>query len=170
MKKIGSGNIPEEINVIIEIAMNSNPIKYEIDKDSGLVEFDRFMNVAMNYPCNYGYIPETLAGDGDPLDVLMICQYPLIPGCFIKARPIGVLMMEDESGIDEKIVALPTLKADPFYADIHDVSGLPDLTKQKIKHFFEHYKDLEKNKWVKVQDWQDAEQAKQLILKYALQK
>jgi inorganic pyrophosphatase len=170
MKKIGSGNIPEEINVIIEIAMNSNPIKYEIDKDSGLVEVDRFMNVAMNYPCNYGYIPETLAGDGDPLDVLMICQYPLIPGCFIKARPIGVLMMEDESGIDEKIVALPTVKADPFYADINDISHLLDLTKQKIKHFFEHYKDLEKNKWVKVQDWQDAEQAKQLILKYALQK
>jgi inorganic pyrophosphatase len=168
MNNIGAGNIPEEINVIIEIAMNSAPIKYEIDKETGLIQVDRFMNVAMAYPCNYGYVPNTLAGDGDPLDVLMICQYPLMPGCLIKARPIGVLMMEDESGVDEKIVALPTIKADPFFAEIKDVSDLSTLSKQKIKHFFEHYKDLEPNKWVKVQDWSNSSKAKELILKYCL--
>lgn len=164
--KIGAASLPDEINVIIEIPMNSDPIKYEIDKESGLMQVDRFMNVAMRYPCNYGYIPHTLASDGDPLDALVICQYPLIPGCFLKARPIGVLMMEDESGIDEKILALPTLKADPFFAGINDIEHLADITKQRIKHFFEHYKDLEKNKWVKVQDWLNASKAKELILKY----
>jgi inorganic pyrophosphatase len=169
MHKISAGNIPDEINVIIEIPMNSDPIKYEIDKESGLLEVDRFMNVSMRYPCNYGYVPQTLASDGDPLDVLVICQYPLISGCFMKARPVGVLMMEDESGMDEKIVVVPTAKADPFFADISDIEQLADLTKQKIKHFFEHYKDLEKNKWVKVQGWLNASKAKELILKYAKQ-
>jgi inorganic pyrophosphatase len=158
---------PDEINVIIEISMDSDPIKYEVDKESGLIKVDRFMNVAMRYPCNYGYVPQTLGNDGDPLDALVICQYPVIPGCILKARPIGALMMEDESGIDEKIIALPTIKADPFFADIYDIDDLADLTKQKIKHFFQHYKDLEKNKWVKVQDWLSAAQAKELILKYS---
>jgi inorganic pyrophosphatase len=167
MYKISAGNIPDEINVIIEISMNSDPIKYEIDKKSGLMEVDRFINAAMRYPFNYGYVPQTLGSDGDPLDVLMICQYPLMPGCFLKARPIGVLIMEDESGMDEKIVALPRVKADPFFADISDIEHLADLTKQKIKHFFEHYKDLEENKWVKVQGWSNAAKAKELILKYA---
>jgi inorganic pyrophosphatase len=165
---ITAGNIPDEINVIIEIAMNSHPIKYEVDKESGLVAVDRFLNVAMNYPCNYGYVPNTHAGDGDPLDVLMICQYPVMPSALIKGRPIGVLMMEDESGIDEKIIALPTLKADPFYADIKDIADLSGIIKERIKHFFEHYKDLEKNKWVKVGDWHDAKRAKELILQYVI--
>ena len=169
MTKISIGaKVPEEINVIIEIAQNSDPIKYEIDKDSGLLAVDRFMNVAMRYPCNYGYVPQTLASDGDPLDVLVICQYPLIPGCLIKVRPIGVLIMEDESGMDEKIVAVPTIKLDPFYADCSDILDLPEITRDRIKHFFERYKDLEKGKWVKVQDWMNAAKAKDLILKYAL--
>ena len=163
-------NTQTEINVIIEIAMNSDPIKYEIDKDSGMLMVDRFMNTAMRYPANYGYIPDTLAQDGDPLDVLLICAYPLIPGCLIKARPIGVLMMEDESGIDEKILALPALKTDPSYSHIVDIGDLDESQLAKIKHFFEHYKDLDKNKWVKVQDWHGAAKAVELISKYQLNK
>lgn len=159
-------SIPEEVNVIIEIAANSDPIKYEIDKDSGLLAVDRFMNVAMRYPFNYGYVPKTLAQDGDPLDVLVITQYPLQPGCLIKVRPIGVLIMEDESGLDEKIVAVPTIKADPHYANWHDISDVPEIILARAKHFFERYKDLEKGKWVKVQDWMDAAKAKQLVLEY----
>jgi len=164
MNNISSGNLPDEINVIIEIPMNSEGVKYEFDKKAGVIEVDRFMNVAMRYPCNYGYIPGTLGADGDPLDVLLIAQAPLLPGCLIKARVIGALEMEDESGMDEKIIALPTIKLDPLYANIQDISDLPEIQKKKIKHFFEHYKDLEEGKWVKVTGWLDANQAKDLIL------
>ena len=156
----------KEIEVIIEIAMNSAPVKYELDKEKGLLYVDRFMNVAMHYPANYGYIPNTLAQDGDSLDALVICQQPLIPGCILKGRVIGALLMEDESGIDEKLIVLPSIKADPFYSNIHDIAELNEITKQKIKHFFEHYKDLEKNKWVKVQNWIGAEEAEKLLAKY----
>lgn len=155
-----------EIEVIIEIAMNAAPVKYELDKDSGLLYVDRFMNVAMQYPANYGYVPNTLAQDGDPLDALVICQHPLIPGCILKGRIIGALLMEDESGIDEKLIVLPSIKADPFYSNIHDIAELNEVTKQKIKHFFEHYKDLEKNKWVKVQNWIGSKEAEKLLAKY----
>jgi len=164
MNNISSGNLPDEINVIIEIPMNSEGVKYEFNKKAGVIEVDRFMNVAMRYPCNYGYIPGTLGADGDPLDVLLIAQAPLLPGCLIKARVIGALEMEDESGMDEKIIALPTIKLDPLYANIQDISDLPEIQKKKIKHFFEHYKDLEEGKWVKVTGWLDANQAKDLIL------
>lgn len=164
MNNISSGNLPDEINVIIEIPMNSEGIKYEFNKKAGVIEVDRFMNVAMRYPCNYGYIPGTLGADGDPLDVLLIAQAPLLPGCLIKARVIGALEMEDESGMDEKIIALPTVKLDPLYANIQDINDLPEIQKKKIKHFFEHYKDLEEGKWVKVTGWLNSDQAKDLIL------
>lgn len=164
MNNISSGNLPDEINVIIEIPMNSEGVKYEFNKKAGVIEVDRFMNVAMRYPCNYGYIPGTLGADGDPLDVLLIAQAPLLPGCLIKARVIGALEMEDESGMDEKIIALPTVKLDPLYSNICDINDLPEIQKKKIKHFFEHYKDLEEGKWVKVTGWLNSNQAKDLIL------
>lgn len=164
MNNISSGNLPDEINVIIEIPMNSEGVKYEFNKKYGVIEVDRFMNVAMRYPCNYGYIPGTLGADGDPLDVLLIAQAPLLSGCLIKARVIGALEMEDESGMDEKIIALPTVKLDPLYSDIRDINDLPEVQKKKIKHFFEHYKDLEEGKWVKVTGWLNSHQAKDLIL------
>ncbi|AVP87169.1 inorganic pyrophosphatase [Candidatus Phycorickettsia trachydisci] len=164
MNNISSGNLPDEINVIIEIPMNSEGVKYEFNKKAGVIEVDRFMNVAMRYPCNYGYIPGTLGADGDPLDVLLIAQAPLLPGCLIKARVIGALEMEDESGMDEKIIVLPTVKLDPLYSNIKDISDLPEIQKKKIKHFFEHYKDLEEGKWVKVTGWLNSNQAKDLIL------
>ena len=162
-------NNNHEVDVIIEIPQEGYPIKYEVDKDSGRLIADRFINVAMLYPCNYGYIPNTLAQDGDPLDAFVISQYPLMPGCQIKVRPIAVLMMEDESGIDEKIIAVPADKVDPFYSSYRDISDIPVITKQKIKHFLEHYKDLEKGKWVKVQDWENAAKAKELIVEYSAQ-
>jgi inorganic pyrophosphatase len=168
MTSINAGNIPHECNVIIEIAMNADPIKYEFNKESSMIEVDRFLNVAMRYPCNYGFIPSTMAGDKDPLDVLFVCQYPLMPGCLIKGRPVGVLIMEDESGVDEKIVVVPTLKADPSFAHISDINDIDKILKERIKHFFERYKDLDSNKWVKVQEWQDAAKARELILKYAV--
>lgn len=164
MNNISSGNLPDEINVVIEIPMNSEGVKYEFNKKAGVIEVDRFMNVAMRYPCNYGYIPGTLGADGDPLDVLLIAQAPLLPGCLIKARVIGALEMEDESGMDEKIIALPTVKLDPLYSNIQDINDLPEIQKKKIKHFFEHYKDLEEGKWVKVTGWLNSNQAKDLIL------
>jgi inorganic pyrophosphatase len=154
---------PTEINVLIEITAGSPPVKYELDKESGALFVDRFLQVAMTYPCNYGFIPNTLSGDGDPCDVLVICDMPLVPMCVVPARPIGVLLMEDESGSDEKILAVPTTKAHLQYASILSVDDLPRVTLDKISHFFEHYKKLEPNKWVKVQGWAGIEQAKKLI-------
>ena len=157
--------IPDEINVIIEIPANSEPVKYEVDKDTGVLLVDRFMATAMFYPCNYGYIPNTLSEDGDPLDVLVPTPYPLINGSVIKCRPVGVLKMEDESGIDAKLIAVPTSKLSVIYDDVKEATDLPSLLLQQIEHFFEHYKDLEKGKWVKVKGWANAEEAKQEILK-----
>ena len=158
-------NLPDEINVIIEIPANSDPVKYEVDKDTGALMVDRFMATAMFYPCNYGYIPNTLSEDGDPLDVLVPTPYPLINGAVIKCRPVGVLKMEDESGIDAKLIAVPVDKLSVIYRDVKEATDLPALLLQQIEHFFEHYKDLEKGKWVKVQGWADAAEAKAEIVK-----
>jgi len=161
--KIIAGNLPDEINVVIEIPMNDNPVKYEIDKESGAIFVDRFIQVAMFYPCNYGFIPHTLSGDGDPVDVLVLSNYPVIPGAVMKCRPVGVLMMEDESGVDEKIIAVPIDKVDISFSNVKDINDVNDDAKLRIKHFFEHYKDLEKGKWVKILGWEDIKKAKSLI-------
>ena len=161
--KIIAGNLPDEINVVIEIPMNDNPVKYEIDKESGAIFVDRFIQVAMFYPCNYGFIPHTLSGDGDPVDVLVLSNYPVIPGAVMKCRPVGVLMMEDESGVDEKIIAVPIDKVDISFSNVKDINDVNNDVKLRIKHFFEHYKDLEKGKWVKILGWEDIKKAKSLI-------
>jgi inorganic pyrophosphatase len=167
LDKISTTIIPDEINVIIEIPMNDNPVKYELDKESGALFVDRFMQTAMFYPCNYGFIPGTLSDDGDPVDVLVISNHPVVPGSIIKSRPIGVLMMEDESGMDEKIIAVPVSKVDISFDSIKELEDINPLLKQRIAHFFEHYKDLEKGKWVKITGWEDAKKAKSLIVKGA---
>lgn len=151
-------NFPEEINVFIEIPENSS-IKYELDKDTGLVVVDRFMYTAMAYPFNYGFIPGTKAEDGDPVDVLVISSQPVHPGVMIPARPVGLLEMEDEAGPDNKILAVPTEKVDPYYAHIKDIDDIGTVTKEKIKHFFEYYKELEKGKWVKLKNFMDRKAA-----------
>ena len=161
--KIIAGNLPDEINVVIEIPMNDNPVKYEIDKESGAIFVDRFIQVAMFYPCNYGFIPHTLSGDGDAVDVLVLSNYPVIPGAVMKCRPVGVLMMEDESGVDEKIIAAPIDKVDISFSNVKDINDVNNDVKLRIKHFFEHYKDLEKGKWVKILGWEDIKKAKSLI-------
>ena len=161
--KIIAGNLPDEINVVIEIPMNDNPVKYEIDKESGAIFVDRFIQVAMFYPCNYGFIPHTLSGDGDPVDVLVLSNYPVIPGAVMKCRPVGVLMIEDESGVDEKIIAVPIDKVDISFSNVKDINDINNDVKLRIKHFFEHYKDLEKGKWVKILGWEDIKKAKSLI-------
>ncbi|WP_316353872.1 inorganic diphosphatase [Candidatus Trichorickettsia mobilis] len=161
--KIAAQNSQDEINVIIEIPMNAPPVKYEFDKDSGAIFVDRFIQTSMFYPCNYGFVPHTLSGDGDPVDVLVISNYPVIPGSVIRARPIAVLMMEDESGVDEKIIAVPVSKLDSSFNAVQDLEDLNPILKQKISHFFEHYKDLEKGKWVKVTGFEGAQKAMALI-------
>lgn len=164
MNKISMGeNAPEEINVIIENPMGGVPVKYEIDKDSGALFVDRFVHTPMFYPGNYGFMPHTLSGDGDPVDVLVISHLPIVPGAVLPSRPIGVLMMEDDGGEDEKIIAVPTTKMFPAHADIATVEDLPAITREQIEHFFTHYKDLEKGKWAKINGWGDADKAKQLI-------
>ncbi len=156
--------VPDEVNVIIEIPAHSDPVKYEVDKETGAMFVDRFMNVAMHYPCNYGYVPHTLSEDGDPVDVLVITPVPLISGSVIACRPLAVLRMTDESGPDAKIVAVPKDKLSTLYREVKSVEDLrPELLEQ-IKHFFEHYKDLESGKWVKVDGWEGADAAKQEIL------
>lgn len=156
-------NLPEEINVIIEIPANANPIKYEVDKDTGTVWVDRFMSAPMFYPCNYGYVNDTLSLDGDPVDILVPTPYPLLPGSVIRCRPVGVLKMSDESGEDAKVVAVPISKLSKEYDHIQDVNDLPELLRAQITHFFERYKELEKGKWVKVEGWDDAAAAKEEI-------
>jgi len=157
--KISPGkNVPSEVNVFIEIPQGS-PIKYELDKASGVVMVDRFNFTAMFYPFNYGFIPGTSAEDGDPTDVLVISSYSVAPGTVIPSRPIGMLEMEDEAGIDTEISAVPSLKVDPFFAKINDVSGLDEMTKKKIQHFFNHYKELEPGKWVKTKNFLGKEKA-----------
>ncbi len=146
-------NLPHEINVIIEIPAQSDPIKYEMDKDSGALFVDRFVATNMRYPVNYGFIPHTLSEDGDPSDVLVIAPFPIAYGAYIACRPIGVLLMEDESGIDSKILALPTKKICSIYANMETIDDVPLLIKDQIKYFFEHYKGLEPGKWVKITKW-----------------
>lgn len=155
-------NAPELVNVFIEIPMNSN-IKYELDKESGVLKVDRILYTSMNYPFNYGFVPGTLAEDGDPIDVLVISRQPFQAGTVIEVRPIGVLYMEDEEGKDEKIIGVPKDKVDPSFSSLKDIRDLSEAEKNKIKHFFEHYKELEPNKWVKVTGWGSAEEAKKMI-------
>jgi len=163
--RISSGkNPPKEINVVIEVPMGATPVKYEADKASGAIIVDRFLTTAMFYPCNYGFIPHSLSGDGDPADVLVITRFPVNSGAVIPARPIGVLLMEDESGQDEKILAVPAKKIDPYYADIQSYKDLPKVFLAQISHFFERYKDLEEGKWVKVKGWEDSSRAEELII------
>lgn len=157
-------NVPDEINVVIEIPANSDPIKYEVDKDTGAIFVDRFMATPMFYPCNYGYVNNTLSLDGDPVDVLVPTPYPLLSGSVIRCRPIGVLKMSDESGEDAKVVAVPISKLSKVYDDVQDVNDLPELLRSQIQHFFERYKELEAGKWVKIDGWADAAAAKEEIL------
>ena len=154
---------PEEFNVIIEIPMNADPIKYEVDKETGTLYVDRFMGTAMHYPCNYGYIPQTVADDGDPVDVLVITPVPLIPGVVVTCRPIGMLKMEDEAGGDSKLLAVPIDKILPIYTHWQKPEDMNSLRLRQIQHFFEHYKDLEAGKWVKVQGWEGPDSAREEI-------
>ena len=164
ISKISIGqDAPWDVNVIIEIPVGGDPVKYEIDKDSGALFVDRFMTTAMHYPANYGFIPHTLSDDGDPVDVLVLGNVPVVPGAVIRARPIGVLVMEDESGQDEKILMVPVDKLHPYYSDVKNHTDLPEIVTKQITHFFEHYKDLEPNKWVKIINWADAKEAARLI-------
>jgi len=160
-------DLPNDIYVAIEIPANSSPVKYEIDKDMDALLVDRFMAAPMFYPANYGYINNTLADDGDALDVLVITPYPVVPGSVIRARPVGVLKMSDEAGGDEKLLAVPHEKLSQLYNDIHDIDDVPQQLKDQIVHFFEHYKDLEKGKWVKVEGWENADSARAAIMKSA---
>jgi len=158
-------NPPDDINVIVEVPHGGHPVKYEMDKESGTLFVDRFMHTAMQYPCNYGFVPHTLSDDGDPVDVLVVSRIPVVPGAVIRSRPIGVLMMHDEAGQDEKILAVPVEKLNPYYKNVQNYTDMPDILIQRITHFFEHYKDLEEGKWVKVDGWKDASVARELIMK-----
>ena len=155
---------PDEFNVIIEIPMNADPIKYEVDKETGAIFVDRFMSTSMNYPTNYGYVPKTLSGDGDPVDVLVITPVPLLPGVVVTCRPIGILMMQDEAGDDAKVLAVPTDKILANYTQWQKPEDLNPLRLKTISHFFEHYKDLEPGKWVKVLGWEGPDAARKEIL------
>ncbi|NDU89956.1 MAG: inorganic diphosphatase [Ferrovum sp.] len=157
-------DLPTDFNVIIEIPMHGDPIKYELDKETGAMFVDRFMSTAMHYPCNYGYIPQTLSQDGDPVDVLVITPVPLITGVVVRCRALGVLKMTDEAGQDAKLLAVPVDKLCTLYRHLKHVEDLPELTLQQIVHFFEHYKDLEKGKWVKVDGWAGPQEAHAEIL------
>ena len=160
-------NVPEEVNVIIEVPIGGEPIKYELDKASGALVVDRFLYTAMRYPGNYGFIPHTLSDDGDPCDVLVANTRAIVPGAVMSVRPVGVLLMEDEAGGDEKIIAVPASKLTQRYDKVRTYSDLPEITLQQIQHFFEHYKDLEPGKWVKVLRWGGPEDAHKLILEGA---
>jgi inorganic pyrophosphatase len=155
---------PNEVNVIVEVPVGGEPIKYEMDKEAGTLVVDRFLYTSMRYPGNYGFIPHTLSGDGDPLDVLVANQRGIVPGAIVAVRPIGVLKMQDEAGIDEKIIGVPVPRLTRRYESVLEYTQLPEITIQQIEHFFEHYKDLENLKWVKALGWGNAEEAKQIIL------
>ncbi|MFC3053478.1 inorganic diphosphatase [Kordiimonas pumila] len=164
--KIAIGeNAPWDVNVIIEVPVGTEPIKYELDKESGALYVDRIMHTSMRYPCNYGFIPHTLADDGDPVDALIANRTPIMPGAVVRCRPIGVLIMEDEAGMDEKLLMVPVNKLHPFYKDVANYDELPKIFLEQISHFFAHYKDLEEGKWVKIQGWKDADTAAALITK-----
>ncbi len=165
LSKIKTGeNPPVDVNIVIEVPMNSMPVKYEFDKDSEIIHVDRFLPTAMFYPVNYGFIPHTLGGDGDPVDALVLSQYPVLPHAVIRCRPIGVLKMEDESGEDEKILFVPVNKLTRYYENINEYSDLPRIHTEGISHFFERYKELERGKWVKVMGWGDSKEAQKFIM------
>ena len=157
-------NPPDDVNVIVEVPVGGHPIKYEMDKEAGALVVDRFLYTPMAYPGNYGFVPHTLSEDGDPIDVLICNTRPLVPGCIIAVRPIGVMIMEDDGGKDEKIIAVPVPRLTRRYEKVLNYLDLPEITLKQIEHFFEHYKDLESSKWVKVLGWGDAEEAKRLIV------
>jgi inorganic pyrophosphatase len=165
LDRVPSGSdLPNDFNVVIEISMHSQPIKYEVDKASGAIFVDRFMSTAMHYPCNYGYIPHTIAGDGDPVDVLVVAQFALPPGVVVRCRPVGVLKMSDEAGDDAKLLAVPVDKLTTMYREVASYRDFPQIVLDQIAHFFAHYKDLEPGKFVNVIGWADVAQAKQEIL------
>ena len=157
-------NPPADINVVIEVPVGGEPIKYEMDKASGTLFVDRFLYTPMRYPGNYGFVPHTLSADGDPIDVLVCNTRAIVPGAVINCRPVGVLVMEDDGGGDEKVIAVPADKITMRYAKVRNVTDLPEITLQQIQHFFEHYKDLEPGKWVKIKHWGDADEARRLIV------
>ncbi len=158
-------NPPDEINVLIEVPLRSDPIKYEFEKSSGAIFVDRYLYTPMFYPANYGFIPNTLYDDGDPVDVLLFGHMPLVPGCVVPCRPIGVLELEDDGGHDEKLLAVPVPKVSPIFNHVTNYSDLPDIDLLQIQHFFEHYKDLEENKWTRVGSWLDVNDAKRIVAK-----
>jgi inorganic pyrophosphatase len=165
LDRVGPGrDVPNDFNVIVEIPMNADPIKYEVDKETGAMFVDRFMSTAMRYPCNYGYIPRTLSGDGDPVDVLVLSPAPLISGVVVRCRPVGMLKMTDEAGEDTKVLAVPIDRLCSLYRDVVSARDLPELVTSQISHFFEHYKDLEPGKWVRITGWVGPEEAKSEIL------
>jgi inorganic pyrophosphatase len=157
-------NPPEDINVLIEVPLRSDPIKYELEKKSGAIFVDRYLYTSMFYPCNYGFVPNTLYLDGDPVDVLVMGRMPLVPGCVLQARPIGVLELEDDGGQDEKILAVPVPRITSMYSSVRNYTDVQEIELLRIQHFFEHYKDLEPNKWTRVGSWRDADEAKKIIL------
>ncbi len=162
---VSSGDqLPHQINVVIEIPKDAEPVKYEVDKATGAIFVDRILSTPMRYPCNYGYVPHTLCGDGDPADVLVVLPLPLIPGSVIRCRPVGVLRMTDEAGSDEKLLAVPVDKVFSGYSHIADIDQVSPHWLQRIGHFFEHYKDLEQGKWVKLDGWGSADEARQIVL------
>lgn len=164
ISKISIGeNAPWDVNVIVEVPAGTEPVKYEMDKESGALFVDRIMHTSMRYPCNYGFIPHTLADDGDPVDVLIANRTPIMPGAVVRCRPLGVLIMEDEAGMDEKLLMVPVDKLHPFYKGVESYEELPKIFLDQIAHFFEHYKDLESGKWVKIKGWEGAEKAASLI-------
>ncbi|MDD5297853.1 MAG: inorganic diphosphatase [Rhodocyclaceae bacterium] len=165
LDRVPSGkDLPNDFNVVIEIPAHADPVKYEVDKESGAIFVDRFMSTSMHYPCNYGYIPHTIAGDGDPVDVLVMSPFALPPGSVVRCRPIGMLSMVDEAGEDAKLLAVPVDKLTPIYRSVTSPRDLPQITLDQISHFFEHYKDLEPGKFVKVRGWLEADAAKQEIM------
>jgi inorganic pyrophosphatase len=165
IRKVPVGaNPPHEVNVIVEVPLRSDPIKYEFDKESGAIVVDRFLYTTMFYPCNYGFVPNTLGADGDPIDVMVVGRMPVQPGAVLPVRPIGVLELEDEAGGDEKILAVPIARVTRIYDKVNSWQDLPEIDLERIRHFFEHYKDLEPEKWVRVGNWRDADEAHRLIL------
>lgn len=165
LDRVPSGkDLPNDFNVVIEIPMHGEPVKYEVDKESGAIFVDRFMSTSMHYPCNYGYIPHTIAGDGDPVDVLVITQFALPPGVVVRCRPIGVLCMVDEAGSDAKVLAVPVDKLTRMYSDLQSPEDAPLILREQIAHFFAHYKDLEPGKFVKIEGWLGVDAAKQEIV------
>lgn len=165
LSKISIGkNAPDEVNMVVENPMGGVPVKYELDKETGAMVVDRFLHTAMFYPGNYGFIPHTLSGDGDPVDVLVVGRIPVMPGALMLVRPVGVLLMEDDGGMDEKIIAVPADKLHPYHADVKSYEDLRQVNRDQIEHFFTHYKDLEKGKWSKTLGWGGVDEAKKLIL------